>query len=37
MGNPGLFCLVALVLATQTVRLPILGGPPAGTGLGISA
>lgn len=36
MGNPVLFRLVALVLAGLTVLLPILGGPLAGTGLGVS-
>jgi urea transport system permease protein len=36
MGNPVLFRIVALILAGLTVLLPILGGPFAGTGVGIS-
>jgi urea transport system permease protein len=36
MGNPVLFRIVAAALAALTILLPILGGPLAGTGLGIS-
>ena len=36
MGNQVLFRLVAAALAALTIALPILGGPLAGSGLGIS-